>query len=319
MSRRPQQPSMGHRLLAMRPEGGRGVKRVEGGRFFQVEHLPADHSCGFHGLGISRGDAARALQRHRGDPEVEEFVAADLAAYLQSGERSVFPPEIRDDSSLWGALGAYYSAQETLDARQREARELLAEDPATTDTPQDLRKSLLKVAKVRGEKGSKDVVDALRRLFTELKRQAAEMPSGALKLSFITRLGRCQAQSKLLRAALADSAAAEQTLRQRCRAQFEHYVAWVGSDSLFWLSFIRGVGGEGAGGLLDALAKVMGLTVRIWAECSHSRDNHDEEPDLSLVHKASFGPREVDLWYQGDRGHFDRLVPLERSSGFSSY
>lgn len=310
---------MGYPSSATRLEGGRGVKRAEGGHFFQVEHLPADHSCGFHGLGISRGDAARALQQHRGDPEVEEFVAADLAAYLQSGERSDFPPPIRDDSSLWGALGAYYSAQEMLDARQREARELLAEEPVAAGAPQEMRKVLLKAAKVRGEKGSKDVVAALRRLFTELKRQAAEMPSGAIKLSFITRLGRCQAQSKSLQAALADSAAAEQTLRQRCRAQFEHYVAWVGSDSLFWLSFIRGVGGEGAGGLLDALAKVMGLTVRIWAERSHGRDNRDEEPDLSLVHKASFGPREVDLWYQGDRGHFDRLVPLERRSGCSSY
>merc|ERR1711920_573248 len=96
---------------------------------------------------------------------------------------------------------------------------------------------------------------------------------------------------------------ATSNLLRLCCDQFDTYVEWIGSDMSFWLSFVRGLDGERAGGLLDALAKVKGITVRVWSEAV----GEAEPPPLELVHTAPFGGHEVDLWYQGQRGHFDRL------------
>jgi len=280
------------------------LRQAKGGQWFRVEPLPADHSCGFHGLGIRREDAAAALHRHRGDPAVEEFVAADLMAAIQAGERASFPRVLRGDEKLWSSLDAYYQAQQALDTQRREAKELLAEENGGG------RPAL-------GSGG--EVLEAVRRSFSELKAQASAMNSGPEKLAAMHRLSRYKMEAKALEAATSASSGAEQVLRQRCRELFDEYVAWVGSDSLFWLSFIRSCDGDqGAGGLLDALAKVQGLTVRVWAETSATGGarcrggSATEEPPLELVHTAAFGPKEIDLWFQGDRGHFDRLVHYDK-------
>lgn len=65
------------------------------------------------------------------------------------------------------------------------------------------------------------------------------------------------------------------------------YVRWIGSDRSFWFSFVRATEGDAGGGLLDAVAKVAKLTVRVWG---------DADGRLRLLHQASFGGREVDLW-----------------------
>merc|ERR1712072_506178 len=96
---------------------------------------------------------------------------------------------------------------------------------------------------------------------------------------------------------------AEEALRSHCQRQFDAYVGWVGTDESFWLSFVRGCGNERAGGLLDALAKICKLNVFIWSE------KLGLDPELELVHEVNFGSKVVHLWYQGGRGHFDRLVP----------
>eukprot|EP00435_Cladocopium_sp_Y103_P074345 s105_g48.t1 len=80
------------------------------------------------------------------------------------------------------------------------------------------------------------------------------------------------------------------------------YVTWVGSDTTFWLSFIRATEGDPGGGLLDAVAKVACLTVRVWGE------DLKRQGRLTLLHSAAFGGRDVDLWYR-DLNHYDRLVP----------
>lgn len=249
------------------------------------------------------------LLRNRGDSEVQEFVAADLVAALQTGERKSFPRSLREDEELWGALTAYYAAQQGLDQSRREARDLLAEEllaPASAVQATEM-----------GEVGE-DAAQALQTLCSQLKNRALTMQSGTAKTSLMGRLGRCTAHFKGMQGAALASREAEEALRRRCCSRFDAYVGWVGSDSSFWLSFVRGCGNERTGGLLDALAKVCKLTVYVWAEklfATAERSRLFEEPELELVHKASFGARTVHLWYQGDRGHFDKLVPYEKKRG----
>lgn len=275
-------------------------------RWFQVEPMPCDHSCGFHGLGISREEAAAALLRHRGDAEVVEFVAADLVAALQTGDRKSFPREIREDEELWRALASYYAAQQGLDQGRREGRELLAEDDGGG----------VQAANAAVERAGGDVTEAVLALCSELKSRASSMQSSSAKTGLMQRLGRCKTQAKSMGAAIQENVLADQALRKRCAARFDEYVGWVGSDRSFWLSFVRGCGSERTGGLLDALAKVHRLTVCVWSEGPPglSPGAVHKEPDLELVHEATFGGRVVHLWYQGDRGHFDRLVPCSGKS-----
>lgn len=253
------------------------------------------------------------LLRNRGDPEVQEFVAADLVAALQTGERKSFPRSLQEDEELWGALTAYYAAQQGLDQSRREARDLLAEEllaPASAEvaTMQELEAS----------ESCDDAAQALQVLCSQLKSRALTMQSGTAKTGLMGRLGRCTAHFKAMQGAAVASHEAEEALRRRCSSRFDAYVGWVGSDRSFWLSFVRGCGNERTGGLLDALAKVCKLTVYVWAEklfATAERSRVFEEPELELVHKATFGARTVHLWYQGDRGHFDKLVPYEKKRG----
>merc|ERR1740121_1752446 len=276
--------------------------RTVAGHWFRVEHMPADHSCGFHGLGVDRRDASRALLEKSGhDSEVQGFVAADLAAALQTGERSSFPPAIRQDAQLWAALDAYYTAQQGLDERRREALDFLSEDGAHA------------VAIVTVGRQSPEAVQlALQSFGDRLKSEVAAAPSGPHKLRLMQCLGRAKTQLKEIEAAVGRSAQAAQSLKSQCHSKADAYVQWVGSDHSFWLSFVRGCGGnDRGGGLLDALAKVFTLTVRVWSESAGS-DGTDAAgkalQDLELVHEAAYGGRVVNLWYQGDHGHFDRLV-----------
>jgi hypothetical protein len=279
----------------------RKLRHVEDGRCFQVEPLPADHSCGFHGLGIAREEASDLLLQHQDDAEVQEFVAADLAASLQTGERKSFPRELREDQELWGALTAYYAAQQGFDQSRREARELLTDDYGVEAVDSAV------------EKAGGDVAEALHLMYSKLKK---ELKSGTATTVQMRRLARCKAQAEMVRTALLESREAEQALHKRCRSRFEAYVRWVGSDRSFWLSFVRGCGNERTGGLLDALAKVRKLNVYIWADKlgASEKPQLGEEPLLELVHEALFGAKTLHLWYQGDRGHFDRLLPYSVKS-----
>lgn len=279
-----------------RPDGlAKQRKRTCDGQLFSVEELPADHSCGFHGLGITRELAASLLYQHRGDPDVQEFVAADLAAALQTVERSTFPSEIRGDERLWNALDAYYKAQQALDDKGRQAREFMAECRGPGRADEDVGKALV----------------ALER---ELKEITVQAPSGPSKTQLMQRYGRSKTQVKEHAAAEAALSEAWQALRRLSRARIAEYISWVGSDSSFWLSFVRGCGDDKGGGLLDALAKVRGLTVRVWAETTDIAGLPGGERRLELVHEAAFGGRggqTVNLWFQSIRGHYDRLVPCE--------
>jgi len=290
-------------------------RRAEGGKFFQVECLPADHSCGFHGLGISREEAASALRKQRNDEEVQEFVAADLAAAVQTGDRKTFPREIREDEELWGALKTYYAAQQTLDQSRRQAHDLLTEEAASRGDSQTNSSS--SQAAFLAERYGLDVSEAMQRLCCEMKARVLNEPSGPSKVKLMQRLGLCHAQVKAIETACQDNKLAQQALQRRCRARFDTYVAWVGTDRSFWLSFVRGCGNERTGGLLDALAKVRGVTVCIWAEKLQNVGVSDE-PELEMVHEASFGTKTIHLWYQGDRGHFDRLLPYKSRSSSRS-
>merc|ERR1740121_3399794 len=269
--------------------------RTVAGHWFRVEHMPADHSCGFHGLGIDRRDASRALLEKSGhDSEVQGFVAADLAAALQTGERSSFPPAIRQDAQLWDALDAYYAAQQGLDEQRRQALDFLAEEGASASAAAEV-----------GGRSSETVQLALQSFSARLKGEVAAAPSGPQKLRLMQFLGRAKTLLKDFEAALGRSVQATQSLEAHCHAQTDAYIQWVGSDHSFWLSFVRGCGGnDRGGGLLDALAKVFTLTVRVWSE-SVGSDGGDV---VELVHEAAYGGRIVNLWYQGDHGHFDRLV-----------
>ncbi|CAE7903650.1 unnamed protein product [Symbiodinium microadriaticum] len=265
------------------------VRFGENGERFLVEHMPADHSCGFHGIGIDRRTAAALLLQSLGDPEVKDFLASDLLAAIQTGERSSFPRELRHDTDLWTHLADYYRWQEALDHRRREATSFL----------QDVGAS----AVVQGAVERLGLVEALRLFFNELKDKAASLPSGREKLLAFQLLAQCKSQEKEAAATAAATAQALERLRQQCVRCISAYVSWVGSDDTFWLSFLRGCGSsEHSGGLLDAIAKVAGLTIRVWAE------GH-QAPLLSLLHEARFGSRLVNLWYQSELGHFDRLVP----------
>lgn len=298
----------------------RRLRRAEDGKWFQVEALPADHSCGFHGLGITREDAAALLLRHKGDPEVQEFVAADLVAAVQTGERRTFPRKIRDDEDLWRALSAYYAAQQGLDQSRREARDCLAED-ASLDAGDSAcgNPSSVQAADATMEGKAGDVAETLLGLCAKLKARASAMHSGSAKTGLMHRLGRCKAQAKAMQSAALRNCDADKALRKRCSHRLNEYVSWVGTDRSFWLSFVRGCGNERTGGLLDALAKVCNLTVCIWAEKLAAHENWRtpcaEEPELELVHEATFGGKTIHLWYQGDCGHFDRLVPYSRKVG----
>ena len=60
------------------PLGGYVAKerrRSVDGDCFLVERMPADHSCGFHGIGIDRETAAALLLQNLDDPEVEAHKA----------------------------------------------------------------------------------------------------------------------------------------------------------------------------------------------------------------------------------------------------
>eukprot|EP00971_Amphidinium_carterae_P259204 5143700-Amphidinium_carterae.1 len=75
--------AVARRLSINGTSGMSGVKRSTDGRVFTVEKMPADHSCGFHGLGVTREEASRLLRKNRLDHEVVDFVASDLAAAVQ--------------------------------------------------------------------------------------------------------------------------------------------------------------------------------------------------------------------------------------------
>ncbi|CAE8657790.1 unnamed protein product, partial [Polarella glacialis] len=152
-----------------RPRRIREKRRTTCGQLFLVEYMPADHSCGFHGIGISRQEAATLLRRHRADPEIQELVASDLLAALQTGERCSFPEEIRSDQRLWDALASYYAAQQALDANRREAKDFLAEGSEA---------EAFEVAEAL-EASRGDLSEALQRLFAKLKSKAEALPSGA--------------------------------------------------------------------------------------------------------------------------------------------
>jgi hypothetical protein len=194
------------------------MRKSGGGKVFEVEELPADHSCGFHGLGVARDDAAAALLKHRGDDEVLNFVAADLVAALQTGERKTFPQEIREDQELWGALASYYAAQQSLDESRREARELMAAENG------GIAGSLEVVSSGPGRPGG-DVGEAMQALCAELKARIGDSPSGPAKTVLMQRLGRCHTQVKSIQAACEAMHKAEEVLQSQCRARFDAYVA----------------------------------------------------------------------------------------------
>lgn len=278
------------------PGNCEGLRRTERGQWFIVEPMPADHSCGFHGLGLCREEAAELLLRHGKDPDVQDFIAVDLVAALHTGDRDAFPADIRSDERLWGALDAYYSAQQSLDERRREARDLLG-DAGNRCGAADPRAA-----------GS-DVAAAVQSRAQELHSEASGLPAGAARSRLLQSARKFKSQAYSVALAEDASKEAESALRNLCRMRADAYVTWVGSDTSFWLSFVRGCGDDRGGGLLDALAKVCGLTVCVWAEGTTPTDSSKSEPDLELVHEAAFGDRVVHLWFQGDRGHFDRLVP----------
>eukprot|EP00931_Biecheleriopsis_adriatica_P114651 TRINITY_DN90571_c0_g1_i1.p1 TRINITY_DN90571_c0_g1~~TRINITY_DN90571_c0_g1_i1.p1 ORF type:complete len:492 (-),score=80.66 TRINITY_DN90571_c0_g1_i1:90-1565(-) len=266
------------------------IRRTESGQCFYVEHMPADNSCGFHGIGIDRQKAARLLRDKRSDPEVRDLVASDLLAAVQTNERASFPQEIRSDERLWASLATYYAKQQALDDLRREAKDFLTDMGANGRTQA--------IASQHG------ITEAVKLFFHEFKSKVAAQPSGPEKTRSIQMLGRCKMQERDLEKAAAESQEALASLRKQCHVQVDAYVSWVGSDASFWLSFVRGCGGsDRGGGLLDALAKVGGLTVRVWSEGSRA-------PLLELVHEAKFGDRIVNLWFQGDLGHFDRLTSM---------
>lgn len=193
-------------------------------------------------------------------------------------------------------MAKYYTAQQSFDERRRDARDFLAESFGI-----DSANNLVAIA-------GGDVTKAIEKLRKVVYSESCALPSGPPRHGILRRLSQCERHITALTAAASASIDAEQVLRHRCRTQMRVYIHWVGTDSGFWLSFVRACGNnDRAGGLLDALAKVYALTVRVWAD-KDSKDNCDERPRLELVHEVKFGSRHVDLWYQGRRSHFDRLV-----------
>eukprot|EP00435_Cladocopium_sp_Y103_P074572 s105_g49.t1 len=102
------------------------------GRCFMVEPMPADHSCGFHGIGVDRRTAASLLLANLEDVEVQEFLARDLLAALQTSSRNAFPPKLREAKELWEMLKKFYQEQEALDHQRREAREFMLDAGASS-------------------------------------------------------------------------------------------------------------------------------------------------------------------------------------------
>mmetsp|Transcript_108210 Transcript_108210/g.316482 ORF Transcript_108210/g.316482 Transcript_108210/m.316482 type:complete len:747 (+) Transcript_108210:174-2414(+) len=293
------------------------TRRARDGRLFSVDPLPADHSCGFHGLGITREEAARLLLTGRGDHQVTEWVTADLkqllATLLEAGERERLPPAIGEDNKLWASIVTYFAAQNEVDEGRRKTLQLLR-DVACDDTVQDEATRSNVVAKTLEAAGG-DVLEALQILLSTLKAEAGKMPSGSAKLRIMHRLMQCKTEAKSLAALVEANLEADKELLRHCRVHFGDYVEWMGRDSSFWLSFLRNVSGESTGGLLDALAKVQRLTVRVWSEVRMQNGASGQAgaalPDLELVHEARHGGKEVDLFFQQNRNHYDRLIPCK--------
>lgn len=262
------------------------------GRCFLVEPMPADHSCGFHGIGVDRRTAAALLLANLEDAELQEFLARDLLAALQTSSRNAFPPQLREAKELWEMLKKFYQEQEALDQQRREAREFMLDAGASSA--------------VQAQSLSENGVEmAIKSFYQELKMKVKQTSTS--KLFTLQLLAQCKAQERELQAAQQRSMEAAQMLRELCKQHVALYVTWVGSDTTFWLSFIRATEGDPGGGLLDAVAKVARLSVRVWGE---------ERGRLSLLHSAAFGGRDgrdVDLWYR-DLNHYDRLVPCPGDS-----
>lgn len=262
------------------------------GRCFLVEPMPADHSCGFHGIGVDRRTAAALLLANLEDAELQEFLARDLLAALQTSSRNAFPPQLREAKELWEMLKKFYQEQEALDQQRREAREFMLDAGASSA--------------VQAQSLSENGVEmAIKSFYQELKMKVKQTSTS--KLFTLQLLAQCKAQERELQAAQQRSMEAAQMLRELCKQHVALYVTWVGSDTTFWLSFIRATEGDPGGGLLDAVAKVARLTVRVWGE---------DRGRLSLLHSAAFGGRDgrdVDLWYR-DLNHYDRLVPCPADS-----
>lgn len=258
------------------------------GRCFTVEPMPADHSCGFHGIGVDRRTAAALLLANLEDVEVQEFLARDLLAALQTSSRSAFPPKLRESKELWEMLKKFYQEQEALDHQRREAREFMLDAGASSA--------------VQAQSAEDGVEMAITSFYQELKMKVKQTSTS--KLFTLQLLAQCKAQERELQVVQQRSMEAAQMLRELCKQHVALYVTWVGSDSTFWLSFIRATEGDPGGGLLDAVAKVARLTVRVWG---------DQRGRLTLLHSAAFGGRDVDLWYR-DLNHYDRLVPCPADS-----
>lgn len=257
------------------------------GRCFMVEPMPADHSCGFHGIGVDRRTAASLLLANLEDVEVQEFLARDLLAALQTSSRNAFPPKLREAKELWEMLKKFYQEQEALDHQRREAREFMLDAGASSA--------------VQAQSLAEDGVErAIKSFYQELKMKVKQTSTS--KLFTLQLLAQCKAQERELQVAQQRSMEAVQMLRELCKQHVALYVTWVGSDTTFWLSFIRATEGDPGGGLLDAVAKVACLTVRVWGE------DLKRQGRLTLLHSAAFGGRDVDLWYR-DLNHYDRLVP----------
>merc|ERR1712151_694648 len=135
-----------------------------------------------------------------------------------------------------------------------------------------------------------DTLEALQCLLQELKAEANRAPSGSTKLRLMNQIMNCNSEVKALNDAVKANDSADAELRRLCCGRFDAYVEWIGSDMSFWLSFVRSLGDERTGGLLDAIAKVKNLPVRVWSEAI----NEGDPPPLELVHTAPYGGHEVD-------------------------
>ncbi|CAK9007844.1 unnamed protein product [Durusdinium trenchii] len=220
------------------------------GRCFLVECMPADHSCGFHGIGVDRETASSLLFANLHDPEVEEFLARDLLAALQTGNRSSFPVQLRERPELWEMLDKVYDKQKALDHQRREAKAFIRDAGASSPV------------QVQAEES---VETAIRSCFQELKAKVRQQPS-SLKLFTLQLLAQCKSHERDVDHANEASKKALREVLEVCKKHVAAYVAWVRSDSTFWLSFLRAPEGDRGGGLLDAVAKVACLTVRVWGE-----------------------------------------------------
>ncbi|CAK9007846.1 unnamed protein product [Durusdinium trenchii] len=150
------------------------------GRCFLVECMPADHSCGFHGIGVDRETASSLLFANLHDPEVEEFLARDLLAALQTGNRSSFPVQLRERPELWEMLDKVYDKQKALDHQRREAKAFIRDAGASSPV------------QVQAEES---VETAIRSCFQELKAKVRQQPS-SLKLFTLQLLAQCKSHER---------------------------------------------------------------------------------------------------------------------------